>query len=149
MDAHKLYEDLKKKGKIEIKLKLKKIHLNKKDFVTVEKEKEDYAKTKVENIVLFLNKRLTPELEAEGFAREIVRRIQSMRKELDLDVEDKVSTQIKIEEGKIKSLKNWEEYIKTETRSKNIDYVDKPSGNLVKKWNIDRVEIEIGIKKLI
>jgi isoleucyl-tRNA synthetase len=147
MDAHKLYKKLKNNGKIELKIKIGKITLKDKDFVEVEKEKEDYAKTKVENVVLFLNKKLTPELKAEGFAREIVRRIQSMRKELDLDVEDKISTQIKIEKGDIEALKDWEDYIKTETRSKNIEYVDRPSGSLVKKWNIDNAEIEIGIEK--
>jgi isoleucyl-tRNA synthetase len=147
MDSHILYKKLKDNGKIEIKIKKGKITLKDKDFVEIEKEKDDYAKTKVKNIVLFLNKKLTPELEAEGFAREIVRRIQSMRKELDLDVEDKISTQIKIEKGKLNALKNWEDYIKTETRSKIIDYVDRPSGSLVKKWNIDESEIEIGIKK--
>ena len=68
-----------------------------------------------------------------------------MRKELDLDVEDKISTEIKIVNQKQKPLKKWEDYIKGETRSKTIVFKDKPTGKLVKKWKIDEFEAEIGI----
>jgi hypothetical protein len=47
----------------------------------------------------------------------------------------------------MESLNSWKSYIKEETRSEKIDFVDKPTGKLVKKWNIDKIEIEIGIKK--
>ena len=68
-----------------------------------------------------------------------------MRKELNLDVEDKISTEIKTSIDKQKPLKKWEQYIKGETRSKTIVFKDKPSGKLVKKWKIDEIEAEIGI----
>ena len=145
MDKRMLFEDLTKKGKIELSTKGKKFTLKKDDFEVVESEKENFAKTEIEGITIFLNTNLTDELEAEGFSREIVRRIQSMRKELQLDVEDKISTQIKAIEKKVKSLKNWEDYIKVETRSKDLEIVDKPKGKLVRKWKIDEYEIEIGI----
>ena len=96
---------------------------------------------------LFLETTLTPELEAEGFAREIVRRIQSMRKELDLDVEDMISTEINVDSVRKKALQKWEDYIKVETRSKTVVFVDRPTGKLVKKWNIDRIETKIGLHK--
>jgi hypothetical protein len=44
-------------------------------------------------------------------------------------------------------LKQWEEYIKGETRSKKITFVEKPTGKLVKKWKIEELEVEIGIVK--
>ena len=89
---------------------------------------------------------LTPELEAEGFAREIVRRIQSMRKEIDLDVEQRISTIIDIPKEKQQMLKNWEEYVREETRSHILTYNDKPSGKLVKTWDIDDIKATIGIE---
>jgi isoleucyl-tRNA synthetase len=147
MDKNNLYMELNKNKKIELEINGEKIILTKDDFQIVETEKENIARTETENIILLFDKQLTPELEAEGFAREIVRRIQSMRKELDLDVEDRISTQIKVNQNKITALKKWEDYIKGETRSKKIVFVDKPSGKLVKKWNIDRINAEIGIVK--
>ncbi len=146
MDTQKLYNKLIEKGNIEITSDGKKYILTEKDFIIVESEKKDFAKTDIENVILFLETKLTPELFAEGFTREIVRRIQSMRKELDLDIEEKITSQIRVEKSKIESLKSWEDYIKVETRSKEIKFIDKPSGNLVKKWKIDESEIEIGIR---
>ena len=63
-----------------------------------------------------------------------------MRKELDLDVEDKIFTQIKVDSDSVASLKNWFDYIKGETRSKRFIFIDKPSGKLVKKWEIDELK---------
>ncbi len=147
MDKNRLYEELIKNKKIVIKIDSEKIILTKDDFEIVETEKEHIARIETEYAILLLDTTLTPELEAEGFAREIVRRIQSMRKELDLDVEDRIVTQIKVEADKKKALQGWKDYIKEETRSKNISFTDKSSGKLVKKWKIDELEAEIGISK--
>jgi len=147
MDKIKLFNELESKKEIIIIIQNEKIKLTKQDFEIVESVKEHIAKTEIEDATLILDTKITPELEAEGLAREIIRRIQSMRKELDLDVEDKIFTEIKIDVDKINSLKKWQAYIKGETRSDNITYIDKPSGKLVKKWDVDELEIEIGIKK--
>ena len=147
MDENKLYETLMKDKKIELKIDGEKIVLTEEDFEIVEKEKPDIARTDVEGTVLLINTYLTPELEAEGFAREIVRRIQSMRKEMNLDVEDKIVTELKISPEKVKALQKWEDYIKGETRSKAISFKDKPSGKLVKKWDIDQISVEIGVTR--
>jgi isoleucyl-tRNA synthetase len=147
MDKIKLYEELELKKEIILKIQNEKLKLTKQDFEIVETVKEKLAKIETEDVTLILNTKITPDLEAEGLAREIVRRIQSMRKELDLDVEDKIFTEIKIDTDKINSLKKWKTYIKGETRSREISYVNKPSGELVKKWDIDELQIELGIKK--
>jgi isoleucyl-tRNA synthetase len=147
MDKIKLYRELELKNEIILNIQNEKIKLTKQDFEIVETVKENLAKVETEDAALILDTKITPELEAEGLAREIVRRIQSMRKELDLYVEDKIFTEIKVDTGKINSLKKWQAYIKGETRSNKISYVNKPSGKLVKKWDIDELQIEIGIKK--
>ena len=147
MDKIKLYRELELKKEIILNIQNEKIKLTKQDFKIVETVKENLAKVETEDAALILDTKITPELEAEGLAREIVRRIQSMRKELDLYVEDKIFTEIKVDAGKINSLKKWQTYIKGETRSNKISYVNKPSGKLVKKWDIDELQIEIGIKK--
>ncbi|MCK5635801.1 MAG: isoleucine--tRNA ligase, partial [Thermoplasmatales archaeon] len=147
MNKDKLYEEINKNKKITIELGGKKISLTKDDFQVIETEKEHIARTETEQIILLIDTRLTPELEAEGFAREIVRRIQSMRKELDLDVLDRISTEIKVGKDKETALQKWKDYIKGETRSKKIVFSDKPCGKLVKKWKIDEFEAEIGISK--
>jgi len=147
MDKNKLFKEISENKKIVIKTDNENVTLTKDDFNIIETEKENIAKIETEKIILILDKTLTPELEAEGFAREIVRRIQSMRKELDLDVEDRIITEIFIDKSKKNSLEKWIHYIKNETRSVKIIFVDKPSGKLVKKWKIDEISAEIGISK--
>ena len=53
---------------------------------------------------VYVDMLLTPELEAEGYAREIIRRIQDMRKEVDLHVEDKIRAIVDIESKPILDL---------------------------------------------
>ena len=146
-DFEKLYNDLQEKNEIIINVKGEKIKLGKDDFEIVNIVKNDVAFTEVENASLFINTILSDELEAEGLSREIVRRIQSMRKELDLDVEDRITTEIKIDEKHQKSLKSWIDYIKNETRSKTVSFIDSPKGKLVKPWKIDELEIILGVDK--
>jgi isoleucyl-tRNA synthetase len=146
LDKNKLYDELIKNKKIIIELNGEKITLIKDDFEIIEQEKTQFARAEIGDIILFLDTKLTTELKSEGFVREIIRRIQSMRKDLDLEVEDRISTEIKIDKEKKKVLQSWSDYIGGETRSHKIVFVEKPSGQLIKKWKIDQIETEIGIR---
>lgn len=146
LDPHHTYEELTEKKEVLIMVGAEKIRLTADDFDVVEQEKARYVKTIVQEMTLFLDTTMTPELEAEGLARELIRRIQSMRKELNLAVEDRISTEIRLDASKQKVLQNWKDHIKEETRSKTVTFRDTPSGALVTKWTIDDLKVEIGIR---
>jgi isoleucyl-tRNA synthetase len=146
-DAHQLYQQLQKKKEVMLNVGAEKIRLTAEDFEIVEQEKEQFAKATVKDIILFLDITLTPQLEAEGLTREIIRRIQSMRKELNLNVEDHIQTEIALDISKTTALQDWMDHIKEETRSKTVSFVDKPTGILLKKWMIDDLAVDIGIRK--
>jgi isoleucyl-tRNA synthetase len=147
INQNKLIEKLEECGKVTIKVDGEEVELSKEDFNIVEETKENLARADVEDIILLLDITMTSELQAEGFAREIVRRIQSMRKEMNLDIEDKIETYIRLDKSLIRELERWIEYIKGETRSREIVFADKSQGKLVKKWDIDGIEVTIGISK--
>jgi isoleucyl-tRNA synthetase len=146
-DKHQLYEQLIKKKEVVLSIGAEKIRLTADDFDIVEHEKEHFAKAMVQDITLFLDTTMTPELEAEGLARELIRRIQSMRKEMNLDVEDRIATEIALDPKKRTALQGWKDHIKQETRSKTVSFVDKPTGVFLKKWSIDELVVDIGIRK--
>jgi len=146
-DKHQLYEQLIKKKEVILSIGAEKIRLTADDFDIVEHEKEHFAKAMVQEITLFLDTTVTPELEAEGLARELIRRIQSMRKEMNLDVEDRIATEIALDPKKRTALQGWKDHIKQETRSKTVSFVDKPTGVFLKKWLIDELVVDIGIRK--
>jgi isoleucyl-tRNA synthetase len=145
VDKHQLYEQLTKKKEVILSVGAEKIRLTPDDFDIVEHEKEHIVKSTLPDITLFLDTTVTPELEAEGLARELIRRIQSMRKEMNLDVEDRITTEITLDVTKQKALKKWSDHIKEETRSQTVRFCEKPTGTLVKKWMIDDLEVDIGI----
>lgn len=101
---------------------------------------------------VYVDVTLTPELEAEGYAREIIRRIQDMRKELDLRVEDLIKAVVDIESKPILDLVMREkDYIANEVRASEMEMGLglglNVRGSLVKDWEIEDVCVRIGIDR--
>ena len=71
--------------------------------------------------VIELDTKLTPELEAEGYAREISRNVQSFRKKLGLEKKDKIELFIFTDDKFIKILEKEKEFIKERTNSKKFE----------------------------
>ena len=84
--------------------------------------RESHATTK--DILVYLDTALTPELESEGFAREISRQVQSFRKKLGLRKKDRIELVIFADDELKKILKNMENFIKERTNSKKLDIID-------------------------
>jgi isoleucyl-tRNA synthetase len=97
---------------------------------------------------VILDARLTPELEAEGWARELVRRVQEMRKEARLDLDDFIETQIRASDAVATPAKRWSDYIRDETRSKTVSFNGgDEAANLRKDWDIEGEKVTIAIRK--
>jgi len=95
---------------------------------------------------------MTPELQAECLARELVRRLQTMRKELDLSMEERVDVVVGTKVDKfIKLLATQQDYISQEVRVRNLricraSEVKEPG--YVKEWNVDGDSFELLVKRL-
>jgi isoleucyl-tRNA synthetase len=101
--------------------------------------------------VIYVDAKLTREIEAEGFAREVIRRVQDMRKELDLAVDDNIKSHIQINEQRVLDLVlDHEQFIAKETRSdvQVIGLDVDTSGSLEKDWNVEGISMKIGISKV-
>ncbi|MCK4368045.1 MAG: class I tRNA ligase family protein, partial [Thermoplasmata archaeon] len=98
---------------------------------------------------ILVDMEITSEIRGEGFARETIRRIQEMRKEIDLDVEDFVSTKIKGREELLRLVARWKDFISTETRSRelHLSKVDIDEEYVV-EWNIEGEVVTIGLTPL-
>ena len=99
---------------------------------------------------LYLDIRLSPELEAEAYGREITRRIQEMRKEANLKVEDHIRTTLELPEELKEKLLDWRGQIANETRSENLIIVPtaKEVIGYTKEWDIEGLTVLIGIEKI-
>lgn len=95
--------------------------------------------------VLFIDFSVTPEIEAEGYARELIRRIQQMRKDLKLNVEQFIDCQVGAEPRLAELFETWRDHIANEVRAKTLMFTDSPQGSEVKAWDVTGKEITIGI----
>jgi isoleucyl-tRNA synthetase len=75
-----------------------------------------------------LDLEITPELEAEGFAREIARKIQSVRKERDMKKEERIVLELKISENLKKRLSEYLEFISKRVGASKLILADKDKG---------------------
>lgn len=92
---------------------------------------------------VYIYKELDDELLKEAYARELIRRIQEMRKELDLDVEEFIESSVEMDASLIEG---WEDYIKSETRSARLEFGN--AYGYVKEWDIEDMRVRIGIKRM-
>ena len=94
---------------------------------------------------VFVDFSVTPEIEAEGYARELIRRIQQMRKDMRLNVEQFINCDIKADEHLNALLGTWKDHISTEVRAANLIFTESPGGDEIKTWDITGKDVTIGI----
>jgi isoleucyl-tRNA synthetase len=106
--------------------------------------------------IVYIDTTLTPELEAEGYAREVIRRIQEMRRQLDLRVEDCIAAGAVIADKRVAGLITdlWREGIMEEVRATAFavstgDGEGTPASfDLTREWDVEGIPMVIGISQL-
>ena len=119
------------------------------DEVEVRAEaKEGYAVASEGAYLAALVTELTPELVNEGLVREFVRRVQSLRKDADFDIADRIHLYYTASEGLTKAIQSFEDYIKEETLAKEITAGENPEGLPMLQDEFDDESVRISIEKL-
>ena len=133
-----LLKELNEKGKLKIgNFELDESHIKIKEVVQEGVEILDFGEGK-----LILDTRITPGLEKEGFTREVIRRVQQMRKDIGLKKENKIELSIVSDY----SLKEWKDEIQKTTNSKLV-FEDKKYRES-KEFDIKEKKFKISIKEI-
>ena len=90
---------------------------------------------------------LTPELKAEGLARELVRRIQDMRKNGGFNISDRITTYYQASDELAKVMMDWQDYLKAETLTTALISAAPAPGAYVEEQKIDGMAIVLGVKQ--
>ncbi len=106
---------------------------------------------------VYVDVTLTPDLEAEGYSREVIRRIQEMRRLHDLNVEDYITAGVVIDDERVASLLegNWCQNIMDEVRAGTCTIAPGSSSStpgtweLEREWDVEGIRVLIGISKLV
>lgn len=116
-----------------------------KDMVEIKiNSKEGFDVGTINNDFIILNTKLDDMLLKEGFAREVISKIQNLRKEKDFDVSDRITLYYKGTKYFNEVLKDFEEFIKNETLTKKLTQKD----NLEYTYNINEEEISFDIERI-
>jgi isoleucyl-tRNA synthetase len=148
MDAYSIKSEMDSKGYVTLNVDGVDVQLSKEDLTFEEKVKEGYGYTKFKYGELYLNCSIDRELMAEGLARDVVRRLQAMRKDLDLPVDAYVDAYVCVEDPEtLELLKSMEWYILREVRVRNLSLgLKKPPGTYYEKvWEIGDQVFGMGI----
>jgi isoleucyl-tRNA synthetase len=93
--------------------------------------------------VVYVDTALTEDIESEGYAREVIRRVQEMRKDLELDIEARIRVALDIADERVADLvAEHEALIKEEVRADELGAVE--DGHR-KTWDVEGTEMEIAV----
>ncbi|NEU58400.1 isoleucine--tRNA ligase [Halorussus sp. MSC15.2] len=96
--------------------------------------------------VVYVDTELTEDIESEGYAREVIRRVQEMRKQMDLDIEERVRVELDVDDERVADLVAERiDLVKGEVRADEVGDVE--DGHR-KTWDVEGVEMEIAVAPL-
>lgn len=149
-DGSVLMEELKASGKMQFKLEDSYVVLSEEDLLIETSQKDGFITEENQKLTAIIDTNLTPELIEEGFVREIVSKIQSMRKEANFEVMDHIDvyhTGSNIIEDVIERNADT---IKTDVLAENlvagISY-NAEGSSLMKEWSINGESIILTVIK--
>ncbi|PWL66860.1 MAG: isoleucine--tRNA ligase [Clostridiaceae bacterium] len=146
LDGQAAMAELDEKGNLTITVDGNEEALEKDDLLIEAAQMEGYISDSDHGITVVLDTNLTPELLEEGFVREVISKVQTMRKDAGFEVMDHIRVSMQ-DNDKVKEIvqKN-EAQIKSEVMADEITY-DKAAG-FTKEWSINGEKVTLGVEKL-
>ena len=145
LDGHKAMEELNSTGSLKLDSISDEVVLSKEDLLIEMTQMEGYVTQSDNNITVVLDTNLTPELIEEGFVREIISKIQTMRKDAGFEVMDHIAVTYEADEKLSNVFEKFGDEIKTEVLAVSIK-----SGELKgyeKDWKINGEAVKLAVEK--
>ena len=146
LDGNKAMAQLNAEGALKFEFDGTEVVLEKDDLLIDTAQVEGYVSESDNNITVVLDTNLSPELIEEGFVREIISKIQTMRKEAGFEVMDKIVVNVSKNDSIIKVVTDNLDEIKAEVLANEIVF-DKIEG-YSKEWNINGEKVTLGVEKV-
>ena len=138
--------ELRTNGVLKLDINGNDVELTEEDLLIETAQTEGYVSESDGETSVVLDTNLTPELIEEGFVREIISKIQTMRKEAGFEVMDKIKVYAHGNDKIQEVMKAHEDEIKSEVLADEM--VLGETDGYVKEWNINKETVTMGVKKL-
>ncbi len=146
INGNEAMDILNEKGALNFEFDGTEVVLTMEDLLIDTAQMEGYVSEGDNTVTVVLDTNLTPELVEEGFVRELISKIQTMRKEAGFEVMDHIVVYSTGNDKIAELLKGHEEEVKGEVLAESIT-----SGNTagyVKEWNINGENVVLGVEKI-
>ena len=146
IDGTAAMKELRGNGVLKLDINGNDVELTEEDLLIETAQTEGYVSESDGETSVVLDTNLTPELIEEGFVREIISKIQTMRKEAGFEVMDKIVVYAHGNDKIQDVMKAHEDEIKSEVLADEM--VLGETDGYVKEWNINKEAVTMGVKKL-
>lgn len=147
MNAEEVAKALLTGNPLEVKAGGETFHIISEEVEVKALAKEGFAVAEDGAYVAALVTTLTPELVAEGLAREFVRRVQDLRKTADLDVADRIELFVEASAGLKTAVETHADYIKSETLTVKLSFATPPANASVVEDAFEGETVKVGLVK--
>ena len=135
--------ELEQKGLLNINVEGQTLTVEAQDVEIISEDMPGWLVTNEGNLTVALEVELTDELRREGFARELVNRIQNLRKESGLEITDHIVVRISEGQQQKEAIESFGDYVKTQVLANDIQLC----GNDGQEVQIDELTMKIQIEK--
>ena len=146
LDGNAAMAELRNTGSLKLDINGTEAVLSEEDLLIETLQKEGYVTESDQSISVVLDGNLTPELIEEGFVRELISKIQTMRKEAGFEVMDKIRVYARDNRKIEEILAEHGEEIRSEVLAEEI-ILDRTQG-YEKEWNINSEKVMMAVEKL-
>ena len=145
IDGNKAMAELKSEGKLTFNFDGDIVELTEEDLLIDAAQTEGYVSDTQYDVTVVIDTNLTPELIEEGFVRELISKIQTMRKEADFQVTDHIVVSVMDNDKLTAIVKANEAQIKSEVLADEVVYGSE--NGYAKEWNINGEAVKLSVMK--
>ena len=147
IDGSAAMDELNEKGQLTFDYDGQEVVLTKDDLLIDVAQKDGYVTEEDNYVTVVLDTNLTPELIEEGFVRELISKIQTMRKEAGFEVMDRINIFQDNNDHIAEIFKAHADQIKSEVMATDIFLGQ--TGGYAKEWNINGENVMLGVEKTV
>ena len=147
VDGAQIQNEVSANGNYTISFDDKDIVLTEEEILFEKEVPENLVSCDFENGSVYVDTEVTPEIYSEAMSRELIRRIQDMRKDMDLNVEANIHVTVECSDEFKNAVLPHQEYISNEVRTEQLMFDAVCDEGYVKEWNIEEEQLKIMIKE--
>ena len=147
IDGNLAMDELNENGALRFDVNGETVELTREDLLIDTAQTEGYVTQQNGSLTVVLDTNLTTELVEEGFVRELVSKIQTMRKEAGFEVQDHIDVYESKNERIRQILEKFEDQLKKEVLAGSVQYDTSAEEAYEKEWTVNGERVTLAVKK--